>query len=88
HESTRRLARRIAAGTARIRSVTVSFRRGRWHAAFSVETEQAEVPPARPASIVGVDVGITHLAVLSTGAMIPSSPPGWPPSTAPSWSRI
>ncbi|MDI9914887.1 helix-turn-helix domain-containing protein [Rhodococcus sp. IEGM 1379] len=36
-ESTRKLARKTAAGTARIRSATVSFRRGRWQVSFSVE---------------------------------------------------
>jgi len=31
HESTRKLARRVEAGTATIRSATLSFQRGRWH---------------------------------------------------------
>jgi len=75
HESTRKLARRIAAGTARIRSVTVSRRRGRWQASFSVETDRAGHAPARPADTVGVDVGVKHLAVLSTGEMIPNPRP-------------
>jgi putative transposase len=48
HESTRKLARRVDAGTARIRSVTVSYRRGRWHASFCVEADLADrVPAAR-----------------------------------------
>jgi putative transposase len=34
HESTRRLARKVEAGTARIRSATLSHQRGRWHVAF------------------------------------------------------
>ena len=75
HESTRTLARRIQAGTARIRSVTVSYRRGRWQASFSVEVDRAQRAPARPGAIVGVDVGITHLAVLSTGKMVPNPRP-------------
>jgi putative transposase len=70
HESTRKLARRIEAGTARIRSVTVSYRRGRWYASFSVEADRTQKIPARPDDTVGVDVGVTHLAVLSTGQMI------------------
>ena len=69
HESTRKLTRRIQAGTARIRSVTVSYRRGRWFASFSVETDRGQKTPARPDDTVGVDVGITHLAVLSTGQL-------------------
>jgi putative transposase len=75
HESTRTLARRIAAGTARIRSVTVSLRRGRWQACFSVEVDRAGRAPANPGAIVGVDVGVRHLAVLSTGQMIPNPRP-------------
>jgi putative transposase len=62
HESTRTLARRIKAGTARIRSVTVSCRRGRWQASLSVEVDRADRAPARPGATVGVDVGITHRA--------------------------
>ncbi|MGH3928369.1 MAG: helix-turn-helix domain-containing protein, partial [Pseudonocardiaceae bacterium] len=37
HEPTRKLARRVDNGTARIRSVTLSWQRGRWHVSFSVE---------------------------------------------------
>jgi len=55
HESTRKLARRIEAGTARIRSVTVSYRRGRWQASFCVEADHADRVPARPGDTVGVD---------------------------------
>ncbi|OBB94619.1 IS607 family element RNA-guided endonuclease TnpB [Mycolicibacterium peregrinum] len=68
HESTRKLARRVEAGTARIRSATISFERGRWHVAFSVELPTAHIRShSRQArAVVGVDLGITHLAVLST----------------------
>ncbi|MFG3702942.1 IS607 family element RNA-guided endonuclease TnpB, partial [Micromonospora sp. NPDC047620] len=72
HESTRKLARRIEAGTARILSATVRRDGGRWHVAFCVEVERAERTPTRPQAVVGVDVGITHLAVLSTGEMVPN----------------
>ncbi|ORA24156.1 transposase [Mycobacterium aquaticum] len=69
HESTRKLARRVEAGAARIRSATISFERGRWHVAFSVEllgdhTQRHGRRHRR--AVVGVDLGITHLAVLST----------------------
>ncbi|MFC4117617.1 IS607 family element RNA-guided endonuclease TnpB [Nonomuraea zeae] len=70
HESARKLARRLEAGTARIMSATVRREGGRWHVAFCVEVERAERSPARPGSVVGVDVGITHLAVLSTGELV------------------
>ena len=70
HESARKLARRIEAGTARIMSAAVRRDGGRWHVSFTVEVERAERSPARPGSVVGVDVGIRHLAVLSTGELV------------------
>ncbi|MGW2621429.1 IS607 family element RNA-guided endonuclease TnpB [Micromonospora taraxaci] len=70
HESTRKLARRLEAGTARIMSATVRRVGGRWHVSFTVEVERAERTPALPQSVVGVDVGIKHLAVLSTGELV------------------
>lgn len=72
HESTRKLARRIEAGTARIRSATVTFRSGRWFVAFSVEVERSDPAPTLPESVVGVDLGIKSLAVLSTGEVMPN----------------
>jgi putative transposase len=72
HESARKLARRLEAGTARIMSATVRRDGGRWHVAFTVEVERAERQPARPGAVVGVDVGIKHLAVLSTGELVPN----------------
>jgi putative transposase len=67
HESTRKLARHLERGTGRILSATVSYRRGRWQVAFTVEVEKHE--PTRPAGggTVGVDLGVKSLAVLSTG---------------------
>ncbi|MEV1132152.1 IS607 family element RNA-guided endonuclease TnpB [Agromyces sp. NPDC049794] len=70
HESARKLARRLETGTARIMSATVRRDSGRWHVAFTVEVQRAERQPAQPASVVGVDVGIKHLAVLSTGELV------------------
>ncbi|GAA4253051.1 IS607 family element RNA-guided endonuclease TnpB [Dactylosporangium darangshiense] len=72
HESARKLARRVTNGTARIMSATVRQDGGRWHVAFTVEIERADRSPDRPDSVVGVDVGITHLAVLSTGELVPN----------------
>jgi putative transposase len=70
HESTRKLTRHVARGTARIRSATVTHQRGRWFCSFSVEIERHDRSPARPDSVVGVDLGIKSLAVLSTGEVI------------------
>jgi putative transposase len=70
HESARKLARRIEAGTARIMAATVRRDAGRWFVAFTVDVQRQVRHPARPGSVVGVDVGITHLAVLSTGDIV------------------
>ena len=51
-------------------SATVRRDGGRWHVSFTVAVERAGRAPARPASVVGVDVGIKHLAVLSTGELV------------------
>ena len=47
HESARKLARRLDAGTARIMSATVRRDGGRWHVAFTVELDRVEHGPAR-----------------------------------------
>jgi putative transposase len=69
HESTRKLARRLQAGTARILSVTVRFTGGRWQCAFAVIVAD-KVRPAHarrsPNRQVGVDVGVKDLLVVAT----------------------
>ena len=70
HESTRKLARNVEAGTARIRSATLSFQRGRWHVSFSVELPDPDSAPRDGGRVVGVDLGIKSLAVLSTGEVV------------------
>ncbi len=72
HESTRKLARRLQAGTARILSATVRCECGRWYCAFTVEVARQVPAPARAGAVVGVDLGITTLAVLSTGQAVPN----------------
>lgn len=71
-ESTRKLARRVEAGTARIRSATVSFKGRRWFVSLSVELPDRAVNAARPPLVVGVDLGIKYLATLSTGETFPN----------------
>jgi putative transposase len=70
HESARKLARRIDVGTARILSATVKREAGRWFVSFACEVDKAKPKPKQPDATVGVDVGICHLAVLSTGETI------------------
>ncbi|PWR08097.1 transposase [Micromonospora sicca] len=72
HESARKLARRLEAGTARIVSATVRRDGGRWFVAFCVDVDRRERAPAQPQATVGVDVGVINLAVLSTGELVPN----------------
>ncbi|MEU9074007.1 IS607 family element RNA-guided endonuclease TnpB [Kitasatospora sp. NPDC048538] len=67
HENTRKLHRRIANGTARLKSATVRLYAGRWHVSFTVEVERGNHQPSRPGAVVGVDLGIRTLAVFSDG---------------------
>ncbi len=75
HESTAALAERMAAGTARILTATLSCEGDRWFVSFTCEADRVLGRPARPASVVGVDVGLRHLAVLSTGEVVPNPRP-------------
>jgi putative transposase len=67
HESTRKLARRLEQGTARILAATISRQADRWYVSFTVEVERSVSANNGKTTVVGVDVGIRHLAVLSTG---------------------
>lgn len=70
-EPTTTLGEHIGAGTARVLSATVSETGGRWYVAFGCEVERGEPDPCRTRrTIVGVDVGVGSLAVLSTGEVI------------------
>ena len=70
HESTRKLVDRLERGTARILSATVRYEAGRWLCSFTCEVQHTEQAPIQPDTtvdaVVGVDVGVTHLAVLSS----------------------
>src|SRR5207248_5546367 len=58
HESTRKLARRIEQGTARVLSATVRREDGRWLCSFTCEVHRTPTTPVRPDAVVGVDLGI------------------------------
>jgi putative transposase len=75
HESTRKLARRLEQGTARIMTATATRRGDRWFVSFTCEVNRAISQPRRPQASVGVDVGIRHLAVLSDGRLVPNPAP-------------
>jgi putative transposase len=70
HESTRKLARRIEHGTARIVTATVSLTADRWYVSFTCEVQRTLPTSNGRDAVVGVDVGVRHLAVLSTGLII------------------
>jgi putative transposase len=72
HESTRKLARRLEQGTARILAATITRTADRWFVSFTVEVQRAIPASNGHHRVVGVDVGICHLATLSTGATIPN----------------
>jgi putative transposase len=69
HESTRKLARRLESGTARILSATVRFVGGRWHCSLQVivegKTRPAHVRRSDHA-VVGVDIGVKDLLVVAS----------------------
>ncbi|HEX9338666.1 MAG TPA: IS607 family element RNA-guided endonuclease TnpB [Pseudonocardiaceae bacterium] len=80
HESTRKLARRIEQGTARILTATVRREAGRWFCSFTCEVQHTQRAPTRPNLVVGVDLGVTHLAVLSSPVPGVSDPDGFVPN--------
>jgi putative transposase len=68
-ESTRKLARRLEEGTARVLKATVRFDRGRWLVSFTCLVQRAAQRPAhvkRVATVVGVDLGVKDLVVAAT----------------------
>ena len=68
HESTRKLARRIEVGSARILRATVRFERGRWQVSLTCLVARQCGRPAhvRPgAAVVGIDAGVKDLLVVA-----------------------
>jgi putative transposase len=74
HESTRKLYRRVADGRARILAATVRAEAGRWFVSFTVEVERAKQTPARLDAVIGVDLGVSTLAVFSDGRPAAANP--------------
>lgn len=66
HESTRKLARRVEAGTARILSATLSKSGNKWFVSFTVEVERNIPAPRAVKRVIGVDLGIKTLYVGAT----------------------
>ncbi|KGF78196.1 transposase, partial [Massilia sp. JS1662] len=57
--------------TGRIVSATVSRRADRWHVSITVDATEAFPPPAENQGEVGIDLGVSALATLSTGEQWP-----------------
>jgi putative transposase len=51
----------------RIVSAAVSRKAGHWYASITVETSDLSLPPAENQGAVGIDLGVSALATLSTG---------------------
>jgi len=51
----------------RIVSASVSRHAGRWYVSITVDTPEVPLPPAENQGAVGMDLGVTRLATLSTG---------------------
>jgi putative transposase len=69
-EATTALLERVASETTRILRATASCEAGRWFVAFGCEVER-DVPSSNGhTDTVGVDLGVLHLATLSTGEVV------------------
>jgi putative transposase len=77
HEATRKLARRLEQGTAKILSATVSRHGSCWFASFQVVVRRVDRPPTHPDAVVGVDLGISRLLVLSAPVPGVTDPDGY-----------
>ncbi|WP_101833948.1 IS607 family element RNA-guided endonuclease TnpB, partial [Frankia canadensis] len=79
HEPMAALTGRLADGRACLLGATVSRTAGRWFVSFTVEADR-DVPETSPpwqraGGPVGVDAGVKHLAVLSTGEQVDNPEP-------------
>ncbi len=75
HESTRKLARHLERGTGRVLAATITRVADRWYVAFTCARIRQLPTSNGHTSMVGVDMGVQHLAVLSTGEQIPNPRP-------------
>ena len=69
-EKTSTLLSRLDASTARILNATLTNEAGRWFVSFCCEVERNDDTARLPDAVVGVDLGVLHLAALSTGEFV------------------
>jgi putative transposase len=75
-ESLRKLTRLLASDpNARVMRSTVQRTNGGWVISFTVQRSAKQRRPRKPSAVVGVDVGLSRLATLSTGATADNSRP-------------
>jgi len=74
-EPTTALTDLIDAGSARILSATLTGVAGRWYVSFGCEVSRQVGSPTQPEEVVGVDVGVQALVVLSTGEAVQNPGP-------------
>jgi putative transposase len=59
----------------KILSATISRTADQWFASITVDTDQNHLPPAENQGAVGVDLGVSTLATLSTGEVVAGTKP-------------
>ena len=59
----------------KILSATISRTADQWFASITVDTDQNHLPPAENQGVVGVDLGVSALATLSTGEIVTGAKP-------------
>jgi len=69
-EQTTKIGGVLDARRGRICSATISEEAGRWFVSFTCEVERHDDPGRLPDAVVGVDVGVKHLGVLSTAEVV------------------
>ena len=71
----RALSDQVVAGTARVLSATIKEEAGRWFVSFGCKVVRRDPVATYPEAIVGVDLGVHHFAVLSTGELFENPRP-------------
>jgi putative transposase len=70
HEPTTKLRCKIERGEARVLSAAVCRDGARWYCSLCCEVERHDPTASARGSVIGVDAGVKHLAVLSTGRSV------------------
>lgn len=74
-ERTSALLDGVERGRVRVLSATISESAARWYVSFGCEVQRPDAAPTNPDGVVGVDLGVMSLAMLSTGEAVPNPRP-------------